>query len=446
MNLVTITESVKASSTEKKPEAKHKFVPYSNSNKQKVSDAIVVKLRGAIAKIKKLTGKDLGTLFGDTVRGISSTTSKKGADTVSWHKTGRAVDFNQGAGWLILEDKDEDSGKMMFRLYFKLKSGLVLTSDKDDDENLVDDDDKGYVVQLKKSEGHTIHFKAFTNFYDVNLVDVTKILDDYDFKRIPAQDGWKTVYNKREWWHYEKRDGLTMYGALLEIYTEEKIRDSYKGLMATLSGRNHYGPRLMREGWLHWHIDQYVDPYPATGNVGLWFPIGNGGKSTANHPWDCWRLNYRLMDLGYYDEGKWRGGIKMAPEIKLFQKTVGKTEDGWMSVGGGTHNELVSVFANKVNKGSHNTLLYGNVGDGERNFPADVKMVITSLNIGYNAGLCNAFMTSEFTVTTEFTTALENLIKGFQQHIVGMTTPDGEISKGGNSHTKLADLVDTATP
>lgn len=449
MNLVTITESVKASSTEKKPETKHKLVPVRNGKRWKVSDAILVKLNAIIKKVKDLTGIDLSEEWDDTHRELSSVTSKAGADTISWHKTGRAVDVRSAKKWLIMKDK-QDNGRMMFKIYLDLKKGLVLESDDPKDENLVPEADQKYVVVFKKGDGHDL-FSNYLPYLNKKVVNVTAIFQDHGFTRIPAHPGWEanTIagWNRREWWHYEKRDELTMYAAIREVYTAQKVKDSYKGLLTTLSGRNKYGPRLMREGWPHFVIDGYVAPYPATGEFRLWFPIGDGGNSTANHPWDAMTLSYALVKLGYLEKFRFLSKADTAIKIQKFQTATSITpKSRWMSVGGTTHTKFNYVMTNKSTKGSNDTTLYGDVGDGQENFPADIKKVIYSFNVCYDAGLCSAFMSSKLTMTDEFTTALETVIEDFQQHEVGMSNPDGVISKGGGSHTKLADLVDTAIP
>ncbi len=85
-------------------------------------------------------------------------------------------------------------------------------------------------------------------------VDITAILEAYGFERIKAIPGWEHTQTKMEWWHYEKRDGLTMYQALREVYTEEQIVNGHRAIYR--SDPVKYHKRLLDEGFPAKVIDQ----------------------------------------------------------------------------------------------------------------------------------------------------------------------------------------------
>jgi hypothetical protein len=201
----------------------HKLVPANSDTSKKVNEEIVTNLEAARQKVKELTGQDIGVNFGSTTRGMSYSTDKVGADNISWHKTGRAIDISQELKWVIAKDKEGRS--MFFRLYLRKTKDEASPYDK----IFTKEEEK------KLHSGHT-GGKIY--------IDVTKILEENGFTRIKAHKGWEKSWNKREWWHYEKRDGLTMYEALRQIYSEKQIINGYKKFANKKGIR-----RMFREGF-----------------------------------------------------------------------------------------------------------------------------------------------------------------------------------------------------
>ncbi|HEX7955870.1 MAG TPA: DUF4157 domain-containing protein, partial [Pyrinomonadaceae bacterium] len=108
-----------AADEEKPP---HKMVPLSTdpSEKHVASDAVVSDFQAASDTVKGETGVDLTLEPSDTLRRMSSKTDKPGASNFSWHKTGRAIDLNQGHKWLIVKEPAGD--RMQFRIYLEKTS------------------------------------------------------------------------------------------------------------------------------------------------------------------------------------------------------------------------------------------------------------------------------------------------------------------------------------
>lgn len=215
----------------------NKLVPLSKdpAEKHEASDAVVSDFQSAATTIQSETGIDLTKGPGDTVREMGSKTSKVGASNFSWHKTGRAIDINQGHKWVILKEPADDG--MRFRLFLEKTATTPGARDR----------------KFTKEEKPDFHHNPFgKKVYEKTFIDVTQILFDMGFNRIPAQTGWEKSYNKREWWHYEKRDSKTMYQALQDIYTEEQIVSGYSTLVTpkkTGKASTESLVRLHREGF-----------------------------------------------------------------------------------------------------------------------------------------------------------------------------------------------------
>jgi hypothetical protein len=203
-----------------------------------VSSAIQQDLQNAINKVKQLSGVDLGVEFGDTSRDLAGTTTKKGADNISWHKTGRAVDIPQSKFNNGVIAKDESGDEMFFRIYLPYTNATAKESELPKNE-------KGYLKRWP-----TIDKGAFSRLLPQPnkwYVDVTAIFTEFGFTRIAAHTGWEKTQSKMEWWHYEKRDQLSMYQALRQIYTEDQIVQGYSGIYKSNPGKYHQ--RLLREGF-----------------------------------------------------------------------------------------------------------------------------------------------------------------------------------------------------
>ncbi len=54
-------------------------------------------------------------------------------------------------------------------------------------------------------------------------VDFTQIAADYGWLRVPAGDDWRANANTINYWSFQKRDGLSWFDAMREIYTEDQL-------------------------------------------------------------------------------------------------------------------------------------------------------------------------------------------------------------------------------
>lgn len=260
----------------------NKLVKANENTTSKISDAISGDLENVVNKVLELTGVDIGTGFGDTVRNLKSTTTKDGADNFSWHKTGRAVDFNQGLKWVIVEDP---TGKdMYFRLYLAASNKDVVTK---------------YKKNITKTDGVKFnHNPLGTKVYETTLIDVTKILEDNGFYRIRAHDGWESYYNRREWWHYENRDGLNWFQALSQLYTEKEIVD---GVKTFATNRVSHANRLHREGFPGKILKQIWDNKPVTHEgLSLYFSVGADNQPNIQDDMTAMKAAFLALGKEWY--------------------------------------------------------------------------------------------------------------------------------------------------
>jgi hypothetical protein len=294
----------------------NKLVLANSRDKHKVSDAIVDALTSAVAEVQTLTGVDIGTGFGDTVRALGSGTKKVGADNFSWHKSGRAVDLNQGLEWVIA--KDSAGTSMYFRIYLEAN---------DEGAKSI------YAKTIGEDEKSNLHYNALgKQVTKKTLVDVTSILESYGFERIPAHSGWETSYNKREWWHYVKDDGLTWYQALNQIYTNDEIVTEMKKLV---DDRHSDGGRLSREGFPPDTLKAIWDNRQVSrGKLHLSFSVGSD-KDCANIPDDVAAVRSALTGLGIADD------LSIAKMILDYEKSKDvASPSGTIVVGGATHRDI----------------------------------------------------------------------------------------------------------
>jgi hypothetical protein len=203
----------------------HQFLPLPGGHR--LSSAIHANFVAACAQVQTLTGIDLTQGVGDSTRNLANATTKVGADNFSWHKTGRAVDLNQGLRWVIREDAT--GGSTFFRLYLARVAAPAAAAPAaaapaagaapaQDAPAVVDP------TSVRMPEGTEFHHNPYgRRVFTTTFVDVTAIFEQNGLERIRAQNGWQDSYNRREWWHYQKTEGLTWYDALLQVYGQAEL-------------------------------------------------------------------------------------------------------------------------------------------------------------------------------------------------------------------------------
>ncbi|HTF05897.1 MAG TPA: DUF4157 domain-containing protein [Bacteroidia bacterium] len=407
-------------------------VELADNRKHTVNEDIKDDYDTAKAKVTELTGEDLGLRFGDTTRDLSFTGGSAGADNITWHKTGRAIDIGQQLPWTIRKDQHEDG--MYFILYLPLLASL--------DATIGTSPDNQYIETFPKGEEANFFSNAI---YDRKLVNVTQILEDNGFARIKAHKGWEAKteagWAKREWWHYEKREGLTMYQALRQAYSEQQIVDGYSSVITKVpKARTSYESRFIREGFPGFIVKSMYTAPVKYGSLSLWLSVGEHQSQEmndiANFPDDVAALHTALFKLGYDIVP----GVNVIQpmdivSIKEISESLLGTEQSAILVGDTLHQKIGSTLTTPSTKGS--LTLYSSVGEGAVNLAGDVKATKQALNRGFKAGKMTGVMTQEFQANRFDTQAFYDAITKFQTIIMKSKAPDGAISKGGLTHIEL---------
>lgn len=152
--------------------------------------AVFQKLRNVIAAE---AGFDFLARCGDIKRDATFTSSKDGVANRSWHKTGRAFDYDQTSKALVIVS-EPSGGKQYFRTYLKCAR---------------QDGSQGKKLRVRDMRGYNV---------DAYLVDFTAKAEAIGLKRIPAWNGWQKSYNRREFWHYQYNPAnLSWDAAMLEL-------------------------------------------------------------------------------------------------------------------------------------------------------------------------------------------------------------------------------------
>lgn len=138
------------------------------------------------------SGVDFLARCGDVLRPANFKSNKPGVAQRSWHKTGRAFDYDQVTDAIVIVG-EVIGGKQYFRTYLKC-------------------------VPQDGSRGQKKHVRDMRGFYvDKYLVDFTQMAEAAGFERVPAWRGWQRQYNYREFWHYQRDEGLTWDAALQQV-------------------------------------------------------------------------------------------------------------------------------------------------------------------------------------------------------------------------------------
>lgn len=145
-----------------------------------------------------------------------------GQSPYSWNKAGRAFDYHSDhalAGDPLVEVVRQDrESEIYWRTYLR-----AATQDGTLGEPL-----------REIPWDFRARFGAEPRYYDQGgkwkdvipsgyYVDFTMLATDFGWQPTPAGDNWRTYFPVTNYWHYEKRQGLSWEQAMLELYTPEEI-------------------------------------------------------------------------------------------------------------------------------------------------------------------------------------------------------------------------------
>ena len=167
-------------------------------------------------EVREGCGFDFLAKLGDALRPANFVSSKDGVADRSWHKTGRAFDYDQTCPRLILVSEPL-SGKQYFRAYLLCA-------------------DQSGRLEVKKTlrdyRGGSASGYVF---------DLTAAAERLGFKRIPAWSGWQRNYIRREFWHHQLDEGLTWSAAMAQLRNADiPVRSS------KVIGLNDRGPEVKK--------------------------------------------------------------------------------------------------------------------------------------------------------------------------------------------------------
>ncbi len=152
------------------------------------------------------------------------TPPQPGSDGHSWNKAGRAFDLTYRdvlAFEPLVEVVREDRGEQTFwRVYLRAarqdgSQGEPLRDVPWDFRARFGDD------PLAFDAGGQLKAQIPSGYY----VDLTALAAAYGWQRTAAWPNWRTYFPGTQFWHFEKRDGLSWEEAMGEIYTSRELAD-----------------------------------------------------------------------------------------------------------------------------------------------------------------------------------------------------------------------------
>jgi len=142
----------------------------------------------------------------------------------NWHLTGRAFSFNRelivGFPPMVEIVREEGEVATFWQVYVRVvdeaQNGQLgeplrhmpwdfAAATRDD----VDAYDQGGRLRATMPEGY--------------YIDLTQIAADYGWMRTAAGSDWRNNFNVRNYWQFQKRENLTWYDAMLELYNESQL-------------------------------------------------------------------------------------------------------------------------------------------------------------------------------------------------------------------------------
>jgi TolB protein len=147
-----------------------------------------------------------------------------GVPNRNWHRTGRAFSFNRNQilGFppsieVVREDTDLDTNWRIFvRVSDDAQNGQLGEPMRRMPWDFVSRD-SGDVEAY--DNGGRLRDEMPKGYY----VDLTQLAADYDWIAPPAGRDWRDNFDVRNYWIFEKREGLVWYDAMRELYTEGEL-------------------------------------------------------------------------------------------------------------------------------------------------------------------------------------------------------------------------------
>jgi hypothetical protein len=171
-------------------------------------------------QVRDAVGFDFLAKCGDIFRPANFKTSKDGVADQSWHKTGRAFDYDQTSSALVIVSEPR-GGKQYFRTYLRCAK---------------QDGTMGIRRAVRDYRGYNVSAWLF---------DFTLAAETVGFKRIPAWSGWERNYNRREFWHYQYNPQNLSWDAAMKQISGATAKPSTPSAATPTTAS---GPRLLKQG------------------------------------------------------------------------------------------------------------------------------------------------------------------------------------------------------
>lgn len=208
-----------------------KYLPGVDAPNARLSDRVDDSFNALREQVREEVGYDfLGTLS-DAWRPMRA--DDEGSSYRSWHKAGRAFDtlteFRAPSGRdllvIVREDTEDYRHKTFWRLYIRTarQDGSMGEPLKQAPWDLF-----ARFVKEDASEEGGEQTLVPAGYY----VDFTALAAEYGWERIPANDragfAWQEKWIASDYWHFEKREDLSWRSAMLEVYDEALVDESFR--------------------------------------------------------------------------------------------------------------------------------------------------------------------------------------------------------------------------
>ncbi len=194
----------------------------------RLSSAVVGSFNSLRERIRREVGYDFLGQLSEAFRPLDF--QSEGSDYTSWHKAGRAFDIYLNTS-LIVVVREEVGGETRWRVYLQ-----CTRQDGSCGEPL-----RQHPWELSFQFGEEGRPGLIPNDY---YVDFTQMAQEFGWERISAHQGeifdWRWDYRALEFWHYQKRDGLTWYRAMEQIHPSEELRVLFSWERAAEAGVRPY--------------------------------------------------------------------------------------------------------------------------------------------------------------------------------------------------------------
>jgi TolB protein len=182
-----------------------------------LSDTVDDSFNAMRQRVLNETGWDFLGSLSEAARPLDLKTDE--SDFLSWHKAGRAIDtlwdYYLAAGRMMEVAREDILGKTYWRMYLR-----AAKQDGTQGEPLREVlwDVSAPTRQRVYPRGGIV--RGVPQGY---YVDMTELMRQYGWQRIPSLANWQRDFYALEYWHYQKEDGLTWWESIHEIYTPQQI-------------------------------------------------------------------------------------------------------------------------------------------------------------------------------------------------------------------------------